>query len=83
MKIYEEGDATDFEDKTWCCEEFWEKLHEYGKEREFNYLMEDIFPDGTDITNFNDLLRFDQDWLLEQLGIDEEEEEEEEEGEEQ
>ena len=45
-----------------------------GKEEEFEELIEEIYPEGIDETNLNDLLWFDSDWVLETLGIEEEEE---------
>ena len=45
-----------------------------GKEEEFEELIEEIYPEGIDETNLNDILWFDSDWVLETLGIEEEEE---------
>ena len=43
---------------------------------EFDQLIEELFPEGIDETNLNDLLRFEDSWIFEMLGISEEEEEE-------
>jgi len=42
-----------------------------GKARDFDFLMEDMFPDGMTETELNDILWFETDWLYETLGIDE------------
>ena len=49
------------------------------KVEEFDDLINELYPEGIDATQLNDLLWFEIDWILEQLGITEEEEEEEEE----
>lgn len=46
---------------------------ENDKENEFDSLIEDLYPDGLTDTQLNDLLWHDSDWVLEQLGIEEEE----------
>ena len=46
-----------------------------GKGEEFDSLIEELYPDGIDEMQLNDLLWFDEEWLYEVLGIAEEEEE--------
>ena len=46
-----------------------------GKGEEFDSLIEEIYPDGIDETQLNDLLWFEEDRLYEMLGIADEEEE--------
>jgi len=46
-----------------------------GKGEEFDSLIEELYPDGIDETQLNDLLWFDEEWLYEVLGIADEEEE--------
>ena len=46
------------------------------KENDFDNLIDELYPDGLTDTQLNDLLWHDSDWVLEQLGIEEEEEEE-------
>ncbi|MBK5202135.1 MAG: hypothetical protein JJE45_00235 [Prolixibacteraceae bacterium] len=53
-----------------------------NKGDEFDSLIEDLYPDGLTDTALNDILWFENDWLMEQLGISEEDNEEEEETEE-
>ena len=59
-----------------------ERIIEEGKEREFEYLIEECYPEGLTDTELNDLLWFEDEWIFDSLGIvdEEEEEEEEEEG---
>jgi len=49
-------------------------LHE--KEDEFEALIEELYPDGIDETTLNDLLWFEDDWIIEVLGIKDEDDEE-------
>ena len=58
----------------------WDKIVENGKEEDLERLLEEIFLDDIPTeTQINDLLWFDSDWVLEQLGISDSEEESEEE----
>ena len=44
-----------------------------GLEEEFEMLIDELYPEGLTDTELNDLLWFDSDWILENLGIKEEE----------
>ncbi len=44
-----------------------------GLEEEFEGLIEELYPNGLSDTELNDILWFDSDWILENLGIKEEE----------
>ena len=46
-----------------------------GLEEEFEMLIDELYPEGLTDTELNDILWFDSDWILENLGIKEEEEE--------
>jgi len=46
------------------------------KGEEFDNFIEEIYPDGLTVTQLNDILWFESDWVYEQLGISEEETEE-------
>ena len=46
-----------------------------GLEEEFEGLIDELYPNGLTDTELNDILWFDADWILENLGIKEEEEE--------
>ena len=77
MKIYSETSISDF--KAWSgAVSTQDRIIEEGKEDEFDALIEELYPDGIDETELNDLLWFEEDWIYETLGIEEEEEEEEE-----
>ena len=49
-----------------------ELIIENGKEHDFEFLMEDLYPDGMTDTQLNDILWFEEDWICETLGIDNE-----------
>ena len=76
MKVYQEIGIRDFE--AWSGAVATKDLIiEHGKEDEFDALIEELYPDGVDETQLNDILWFDDEWVLESLGIEKEEEEEE------
>jgi len=54
-----------------------ETILKTNKGEEFDNLIEEIYPEGLSITQLNDILWFESDWIYEQLGISEEEETEE------
>ena len=77
MKIYRELDLTRFE--VWPGGVYtYDKIVEADKLDELENLLEELYPDGIEETQLNDLLWFEDEWLFECLGISEEEEEEEE-----
>jgi len=39
------------------------------KASDFDYLIEELYPDGIEETQLNDLLWFDEDFIFESLGI--------------
>lgn len=45
---------------------------------EFNSLIDELYPEGLTDTELNDILWFEDQWIFESLGINEEDEEEEE-----
>lgn len=47
------------------------EIIENDKADELMQLLEDIFYEATDITTINDFLRFDSDYVYEQLGMQE------------
>ncbi len=46
-----------------------------GKAEEFDYLIEELYPDGLTETQLNDILWFEEKWIYENLGITEDSEE--------
>lgn len=80
MKIYSEQSLADF--KFWSgaettAQRIWEEQGSDGFDQ-LEAILEDLYPDGIDETDLNDLLWFDADTVYEWLGIEDEEEEEEE-----
>lgn len=76
MKVYQEISIRDFE--AWSGAIATKDLIiENNKEDEFDALIEELYPDGIDETQLNDILWFDDEWVLECLGIEEEDEDEE------
>lgn len=57
------------------AEETLDKIKDANLMDELDSLLEDMYPDGITETELNDLLRFDDEWILETLGIAESEEE--------
>ena len=75
MKVISEVSLCNFEG--WSgAEETIQVIIENDKVEEFEQLIEELFPEGIDETHLNDLLRFEDSWIFEMLGISEEEEEE-------
>lgn len=77
MKIYSEQSLADF--KFWSgaettAQRIWEEQGSEGFDQ-LEAILEDLYPDGIDETDLNDLLWFDADTVYEWLGIEEEEEE--------
>jgi hypothetical protein len=72
MKINKKLGLREF--KTWSgATETKEVIIEEGKEEEFEELIEELYPNGINETQLNDLLWFEEEWLFESLGIDPEE----------
>ena len=51
-----------------------EAIIDAGKEKEYDFLIDELYPDGLTDTQLNDLLWFEEDWLFEMLGIEIDEE---------
>ena len=76
MKIYTEQSIADFEAWGWA-KSTKQTIIDNAKEAEFDMLIEELYPDGIEETQLNDILWFDSEWVYEMLGISEEEEEDE------
>ena len=82
MRIAKEIGFWELCDECWDCDDVLDVVKDADMEDELMYLLEECFnSDVPTLTEVNDLLRFDGDWVLESLGIEPEEEEEEEEDE--
>jgi hypothetical protein len=76
MKVYQEISIRNFE--AWSGAIATKDLIiKNNKEDEFDALIEELYPDGIDETQLNDILWFDDEWVLDSLGISKEEDEEE------
>lgn len=78
ITIVKEVDFDDIVRNAWCgaCDTL-ATIEEHGKEDEFMYICQELFPEGIGETELNDFLWFDDEQIFEWLGISEEDEEEE------
>lgn len=79
MKIYKDESLSNFE--WWSgavatADRIWEEQGSEGFDQ-LEAILEDLYPDGIDETDLNDLLWFDADTVYEWLGIEDEEDEDE------
>ena len=73
MRVYQEISFEDFD--AWSgAVDTKEKIVDAGKAEEFEALVEELFPNGVEATELNDFLWFDDDYILEILGITEDNE---------
>ena len=72
MKIYQEQSLRTFEGWGPAIETI-NLILEEKMEYEFEDLIEELYPNGIEKGKLNDILAYDSDWVLEQLGIEEEE----------
>ena len=78
MRIAREFNFWDLQENCWDCADVLDAVYNADKEDDLMCLLEDCFNEEIPtLTEVNDLLRFDGEWVLESLGIDLEEEEEE------
>ena len=71
MKITSEMSLKNF--KAWRgAKDTLNKLIELDKCDDLEFILESEYPNGLTDTQLNDLLWFDQDWIYETLGIEEE-----------
>lgn len=67
MKIYYEQDLEDF--KFWCAKDNVKYLNKEDFSR-IELVLKEMYPDGIDGRNLNDLFRFDMDSVSKILGYD-------------
>ena len=71
MKITSEMSLKNF--KAWSgAKDTLNKLIELDKCEELEFILEDLYPDGLTDTQLNDILWFEDKWIYETLGIEEE-----------
>jgi len=72
MKTFNETNLVNFD--AWSgAVETKERIINEGKANDFDSLIDELYPDGLSETHLNDLLWFEEDWLFEHLGIEDEE----------
>ena len=81
MKVYREIDIRNFEPWSGAVQTY-DRIWNENKLDELEALIDELYPDGIDETQLNDILWFEEDWLYETLGIEDEEDEEDEDEEE-
>jgi tRNA U54 and U55 pseudouridine synthase Pus10 len=78
MYVKKDMDFNTLMDECWCCEDVLNKIYDEDKEDEFMDFLEEYFYENIPtMTELNDLIRFDWEWIFEQLGIEDEEDDEE------
>ena len=71
MKITSEMSLKNF--KAWSgAKDTLNKLIELDKCDELEFILDDLYPDGLTDTQLNDILWFEDEWIFETLGIEEE-----------
>ena len=71
MKITSEMSLKNF--KAWSgAKDTLNKLIELDKCEDLEFILDDLYPDGLTETQLNDILWFDDEWIFEILGIEEE-----------
>ena len=71
MRIAKELDFWRLQDECWDCDDVLDAVSDANKEDALMDLLEEVFnADVPTLTEVNDLLRFDGDWVLETLGIE-------------
>lgn len=68
MKIYSEISLASFEAWSGAVSTL-DRVIEEGKTAELEAILEDLYPDGMDEIQLNDILWFEEDWVFEVLGI--------------
>jgi hypothetical protein len=75
MRVAKELDFWRLQDECWDCNNVLDAVANADKEDDLMDLLEEVFYDNIPtMTEINDLLRFDGEWVLETLGIDSENE---------
>ena len=75
MKLYRELDLTRFEPWSGAVDTY-NTIYNADKLKDLEFLLEELYPEGMEETQLNDLLWFESEWLLESLGISEEDKKE-------
>lgn len=69
MKLFSETKLVDFQ--AWSgATDTKNTIIDNDKAEDFDYLIDELYPDGLSETQLNDILWFDSEWVFEQLGIE-------------
>ena len=80
MYVKKDMDFNTLMEECWCCEDVLNRIYDEDKEDEFmDWLEEYYYENIPTMTELNDLIRFDWEWIFEQLGIEDEEDDDDEE----
>lgn len=71
MKIIADTDLRNFRSWSGASPVFYRLTTE--ELEQLDWILDEIYPDGIDQTELNDLFWFDTEWILSELGIEEEE----------
>lgn len=69
MKTYNETRLVDFQAWSGAIDTK-NTIIDHDKQTDFEYLIEELYPDGLSETQLNDILWFEPEWIFEQLGIE-------------
>ena len=77
MYVKKDLDFNDLQNECWECDYTLDAISDNGKEEEFMSLLEELLDGGIpDMTELNDLIRFENDFIFNALGIRMDDEEE-------
>lgn len=75
LKVIEEADFDTLYNNSWGqAVSVLNEIDEADKSEELMDFLEDIYPDGVDAIELNDLLAYDWEWVYSQIGMETEEE---------
>lgn len=70
ITVKQEMDFDDIRNSAWGqAVEVLDEIYKEGMENELMEYLEDIFNEGVDITELNDLLAYDWEWVYSQIGM--------------
>lgn len=76
LKVYDEYDFDSLYNNSWGqAVKVLNEIDEADKSEELMDFLEDLYPDGVEFGEVNDLISYDWEWLYKQIGMPIEEEE--------
>lgn len=74
LKVINQVDFVTLYNNSWGqAVEVLDEISKAGMEEELMDFLEDLYPDGADAVELNDLLAYDWEWVYEQIGMETEE----------